>query len=171
LNSSPDRGPGARHAGRHARNGAPSPAGEPAAISRRDQPVTTRSTALGPLALLVGLDLKGDALSLGQRFEPGAFNGRDVHEDVAPAVIRLDEAVAALGIEEFNRTGHGHRGKLLSPWLPPPAHGARRLGRNQCTIGDGLGPAAVTPPPHSRRNVKATDRTIKPIGPVEKVAD
>src|SRR5262249_22235538 len=60
-------------------------------------------------ALLVGLDVEGDTLPLGQRLEPGAFDGGDVHEDVTASVVRLDEAVAALGIEEFDRTCHGHR--------------------------------------------------------------
>src|SRR5436190_20183495 len=53
---------------------------------------------LRTLALLVGLDVQGDALSLGQRFEPGPLDRGDVHEHVAAAVVRLDEAVAALRI-------------------------------------------------------------------------
>src|SRR5882724_9349327 len=61
------------------------------------------------LALLVGLDVEGDALSLVQRLEPGALDGGDVHEDIAPAVVRFDEAVAAFGVEELDDTCHGHR--------------------------------------------------------------
>src|SRR6266508_1767799 len=83
----------------------------------------------GALALLVGLDIKGNALSFGQCFEPGPLDGGDVHEHVAPPVIRLDEAVAALGIEELDRTCHRHRETPFPVVAPPPAPTARRLGR------------------------------------------
>src|SRR5580704_5252898 len=53
------------------------------------------------LALLVGLDIEADALAFDQRFQPSAFNSGDVHEHVAAAVVRLDETVAALAIEEL----------------------------------------------------------------------
>src|SRR5215471_3667722 len=64
---------------------------------------------LRPLAFLVGLDIERDALPLGQRLQSGALNGGDMHEYVPPAVIRLDETISALAIEEFDRTGHCHR--------------------------------------------------------------
>src|SRR5882724_5429593 len=81
------------------------------------------------LALLVGLDVEGDALSLVQRLEPGALDGGDVHENVAPTVVRFDEAVAALGVEEFDDTCHGHRETPFPVVAPPPAPTARRLSR------------------------------------------
>src|SRR5690606_25973901 len=44
-------------------------------------------------AALVALELVGDLLAFVERLQAGAFNRRDVHEDVRAAVIRLDEAV------------------------------------------------------------------------------
>src|SRR5258708_28651223 len=88
---------------------------------------------LRTLALLVGLDVEGDALPLGQRLEPGALDGGDVHEDVAAAVVRVDEAVAPLGVEELDRTCHGHPETpfpVLDPPPPPPARPLRRTVTN-----------------------------------------
>src|SRR5262249_49654140 len=65
--------------------------------------------SLRPLARLVGLGVGADALTLRGCLQPGALARRDVHEDVATAVVRLDEAVAALAIEELDRTGLCHR--------------------------------------------------------------
>src|ERR1700692_736387 len=64
---------------------------------------------LGTLALFVGFNVESDALPLTQRLQPRAFNGGNVHEHVAAAVVGLDEAVAALAVEELDRTGHCHR--------------------------------------------------------------
>src|SRR5882724_11758298 len=102
---------------------------------------------LGALALLVGLDVERDALSLVQRLEPGPLDGGDVHEDVAPAVIGLDEAVTALGIEELDDTCHGHRETPFPVDAPPAAPTARRLSRTFAN-GGSSGPrtASVTPP-------------------------
>src|ERR1700730_8733215 len=112
---------------------------------------------LRTLALLIGLDVDRDALPLGQRLEPGALDGGDVHEDVAAAVVRLDEAVAALGVEELDRTCHGHRETPFPVVAPPPTPTARRLGRT-FTNGESSGlTASVTPPgPHRRRNVNGS---------------
>src|SRR5438270_145073 len=79
--------------------------------------------------------------------EAGSLNGSDVHEYIAPAVVRLDEAVAPFGIEELDRTTHGHRETPIPMVDPPPAPTARRLGRT-FTIGDRDRPhsASVTPP-------------------------
>src|SRR5215831_15984688 len=65
--------------------------------------------SLRPLALLVGLDVEADALTFVERFQAGALDRGDVNEDVATAVVRLDEAITALAIEELDRTGHCHR--------------------------------------------------------------
>src|SRR4030081_3377444 len=64
---------------------------------------------LRPFTLLVGLDVEGDVLSLVQGLEPGLLDRGDVHENVAPAVVGLDEAVAAFCVEELDDTCHGHR--------------------------------------------------------------
>src|SRR5262245_61322862 len=102
---------------------------------------------LRAFAFLVGLDIERDALSFGQRLEPGTLDGGDVHEHIAPAVIRLDEAVATLGIEELDGTCHCHWG-TPTPWsLAPPALTARRA-RPTFVFGDRHRPqtASVTPP-------------------------
>src|ERR1043166_8076655 len=64
---------------------------------------------LRTLALLVGLDVEVDALAFVERFQPGALDCRDVHEHVAAAIVRLDEAVAPLRVEELDRTTLRHR--------------------------------------------------------------
>src|SRR5207253_3511412 len=136
---------------------------EQSAGDRRARPSTgdDEVDGLRTLALLVGLDVEGDALPLGQRLEPGALDGGDVHEDVAAAVVRLDEAVAALGVEELDRTCHGHRETPFPVVAPPPTPTARRLGRT-FTNGESSGlTASVTPPgPHRRRNVNASPTKI-----------
>src|SRR5437667_3385765 len=121
------------------------------------------------LALLVGLDVEGEALSLAQRFEPGLLNRGDVHKHVAATVVGLDETVAALGVEELDRTCHGHRETPFPVVAPPPARTARRLGRT-FTNGESSGPtASVTPPaPNRRRNVKASRIKLGQSSAVEK---
>src|SRR5262249_7202311 len=64
---------------------------------------------LGAFAFLVGLHIEGYPLSFVKRLQAGTLDCGDVYEHVAPAIVRLDEAVAALGIEEFHRTCHCHR--------------------------------------------------------------
>src|SRR5215216_2528250 len=59
--------------------------------------------SLRAFALFVGLDFKLNSLSFGQRLQSGVLDGRDVHEDIAPAIVWLDEAIPALAIEEFDR--------------------------------------------------------------------
>src|SRR5215469_4061493 len=63
---------------------------------------------LWPFALFVGLDLEANALAFHQRLQPRAFNSGDVDEDVAAAIVGLDEAVATLAVEKFDRAGHCH---------------------------------------------------------------
>src|ERR1700704_3002080 len=129
-------------------------AGEPAAgISTCDDEVD----GLRTLALLVGLDVEGDALPLGQRLESGALDGSDMHEHVAAPVTRLDEAVAALGVEEFDGTCHGHRETPFPRGCSAAdPHGAaarpdiRERGKQRPY---GLRHSAG---PHRRRNVKAS---------------
>src|SRR5438105_2282369 len=82
---------------------------------------------LRAFAFLVGLNVEGDALSFVQLFEPGSLDGGDVHEHITRPVIRLDEAVATLGIEELDRTCISHRETPIPMVDPPPAPTARRL--------------------------------------------
>src|SRR5215813_10364361 len=77
---------------------------EPAASARDDE-----VDGLRPLALLVGLHVEADALAFVERFQAGPLHRSNVHEYVAPAVVRLDEAIAAFAIKELDRTGHCHR--------------------------------------------------------------
>src|SRR6185295_1563800 len=85
--------------------------------------------SLWAFALLVGLDLKLNSLSFGQRLQSGVLDSGDVHEDIAPAIVRLDEAVPALAVEELDRTTHGHC-RLLPPvvMLRHRSPTARQLG-------------------------------------------
>src|SRR3546814_2547161 len=46
-------------------------------------------------------EIGAKARSLGERGQPGAFDGRNVHEGVVAAALGLDEAVALVEIEEF----------------------------------------------------------------------
>src|SRR5712691_3892502 len=128
-----------------------------AELSRRTSAGDDEVDGLRAFALLVGLDVEGDALPLGQRLEAGALDGGDVHEHVASAVVRLDEAVAALGVEELDRTCHGHRETPFPVVAPPPAPTARRLGRTFAN-GERERPHGLrsSAGPHRRRNVKAS---------------
>src|ERR1043166_7475735 len=58
-------------------------------------------------------DLVGDLLAFTQRTEAGALNGRDVHEHIVAAVIRLDEAIA-LGCVKPLHGSHAHGGSPFS---------------------------------------------------------
>src|SRR5215831_12135669 len=62
-----------------------------------------------PFALLVGLDIKRDPLPFDERLQSGVLHRGDMHEYVAPAVVRLYEAVSAFTIEELDRAAHCHR--------------------------------------------------------------
>jgi len=49
----------------------------------------------------------GDGLAFVQASQACAFDGRDVHENIAPAVIGLDEAETLLRIEPLYDAGDG----------------------------------------------------------------
>src|SRR3954453_3470326 len=102
------------------KNAAPRPGHESASALRRNHQIDR----LGAFALLVRLYLEGDALSLHQVFQSGALHRGDVDEHIAAAVVGLDEAVAALPIEEFDCPGHGHR-ENSSPRIAPPLRAPR----------------------------------------------
>src|SRR5271165_657624 len=55
------------------------------------------------LALLAFLHLVADLLTLVQVADPRPLDGGDVHEHVLRAVIRLDESIALLWVEPFDR--------------------------------------------------------------------
>src|SRR5690348_6924720 len=52
-------------------------------------------------AARVALDVEADLLALVQVADARALDGRDVHEHVLAAIIRLDEAEALLGVKPF----------------------------------------------------------------------
>ena len=71
---------------------------DPATVDRRRGPSSAGDDEIDrfrPLALLVGLDVEADALAFVERFHSSALDRRDVNEDVAPAIVRLDETIAA----------------------------------------------------------------------------
>src|SRR3546814_8772987 len=53
------------------------------------------------------LEVEAHALTFGKIADAGAFDGRNVHEDVLGAIIRLDEAEALCRVEPFN-SADGH---------------------------------------------------------------
>src|SRR2546421_835919 len=79
---------------------------------------------LRALALLVRLDVERDALTFVERFLPGVFHRRDVHEHVASAIVRLDEAVAALAVEELDHSTLRHREAPFPNCFATGPHGA-----------------------------------------------
>jgi len=64
--------------------------------------------SLRTLAHAVGLDVEGDLLTVGQRAQAGALDGRDVNENVLLAVVGRDEAEALGGVEKFYGASRGH---------------------------------------------------------------
>jgi len=54
------------------------------------------------LAIAAGFDFVAQALVTLERRHAGSLDGRDVHEAVGAAVVRLNEAIALVGIEEFH---------------------------------------------------------------------
>jgi hypothetical protein len=56
----------------------------------------------GGLALVAALELEAHALALMEMPEARPLDGRDMHEHVLRAVLRLDEAIAFLGIEPLH---------------------------------------------------------------------
>jgi hypothetical protein len=57
------------------------------------------------LAVLAPHDVELDALAFVQAVQPGPLHGRDVHEGISPAAVRLDEPVALGGVEPLHRSG------------------------------------------------------------------
>jgi hypothetical protein len=56
----------------------------------------------GGLFAALGHDFEADFLALVQRAHTGALHRSDVHEHILRAIVRLNEAVALLGIEKFH---------------------------------------------------------------------
>src|SRR4051812_32960785 len=122
---------------------------------------------LRALALLVGLDLEGDALSFSEVLESRALYRGDVDEHVAPAIIGLDEAVAALAVEELDRPRHGHR-ENSCPRIASPCASAHRLDR---TVRGRKAWPSGRPARRSAKNLEALSlrrphsrkRNVKPV--------
>src|SRR5690606_33600615 len=60
------------------------------------------------LAATILLQFIADALILVQRDHAGAFNGRDVNEGVAAAIVRRNEAIALVSVEELDGAVDAH---------------------------------------------------------------
>src|ERR1700704_4943725 len=124
---------------------------------------------LRPLALLVGLHIEGDALALVEQFQTRALHRCDVNKHVASAVVRLDEAIAAFAIEEFDRSGHCHRETPPRGCSAVDPHGATaRLGHSptgKASACFGLGNTAAS---RGRWNVKAPADTNIQVGAVKR---
>src|ERR1041384_3188102 len=101
---------------------------------------------LRAFALLVGLDFELNPLSFVERFQAGLLDRADVHAPIAPAVVRLDETVAAFAIEELDRTTVCHRQTPSPANAPPPTPTARRLGQT-FTSGEGASPRGLSHSP------------------------
>ncbi len=128
-------------------NGAPAACSKPPGSAVPASAGDDEVHSLGAFALLVRLDIERDALPLGQRLQSRPLDGGDVHKHVASAIVRLDEAVAALRVEELDRTCHGHRETPFPVVAPPSAPAARRLGRTFTNGGKQMAFwASVTPP-------------------------
>src|SRR5262249_30569589 len=131
-----------------------------ARVARRGPPASAghdEIDGLRALALLVGLDVEGDVLSLIEPLEPGALDRGDVNEHVAAAAVGFDEPVAALGVEELDDTCHGHRETPFPVVARRRAPAARRLRLDIHKRGSS-GPIGLrhSAGPHWRRNVKAS---------------
>src|SRR5882672_7438194 len=109
----------------------------PTRASTRSTTASTRQHEIDgfrPFALLVGLDIKRDPLPFAEGLQSGVLHRRDMHEYVAPAVVRFYEAVSAFAIEEFDRAGHCHRENscpVLARRRPPRRGGRVDIRRSQ----------------------------------------
>src|SRR5476651_2736027 len=74
-------------------------------------------------ALFIRFDVEADLLPLVQALEACLFDGRDVHEHVASAVVRFHKAVAALAIEELHNASLRHRETPRTASATGPTHG------------------------------------------------
>jgi hypothetical protein len=61
------------------------------------------------LTALVGLGIEEDAGALVEVANPGALDGRHVHENILAAVVGLDETVALLRVVKFYGAALTHR--------------------------------------------------------------
>jgi len=63
---------------------------------------------LGPATARVVLGVEGETHSILEPGNAGALHGGDVNENVAPAIVRRDEAEAFVLVEEFHYPGASH---------------------------------------------------------------
>src|SRR6185369_13077909 len=66
-----------------------------------------RLQVTGSALAALGDHVISDLLAFVQGIQTGALHGGNVHEDVLAAVVRLNEAIALLGVEKLNSTA-GH---------------------------------------------------------------
>src|SRR5262245_42714295 len=93
-------------------------------VSARCNPQFAR---LWAFALLVRSHFDRNALPSSQILQSGPFDGSDVNEHIAAAIIGLDEAVAAFSVEELDCSSHGHR-ETPPPYCSAPTR-TSRIGR------------------------------------------
>src|ERR1700760_3762007 len=127
----------------------------------------TRLTAFGPLPFLSGSTSNEMRCPSVRSFPPAPL---DFSKPAAPAVVRLDEAVAPFPIEELDRPSHGHR--VSSPAMlrrdrvsaprPDRTFTAGKLGHLN---GPALGrrSAWISLRPSSLRRNHSRKRNVKPV--------
>ena len=76
------------------------------------------------LAFFVGLDIERNLLAFIQSLQTCTLHRSDVHEYVAAAIIRFDEAVTTFTVEELYSAAHCHR-ETPFPVAFPHANAAR----------------------------------------------
>jgi hypothetical protein len=67
-----------------------------------------------PFAFLVGFDIEGDPLTFVQSVETRLFDGRDMDENIATAIVGFDKAVSLVGVEKFDGSLLRHDATSLS---------------------------------------------------------
>src|SRR5690606_25644200 len=89
----------------------------------------------GGAAVTAGLEVVGDLLAFAEAGGASPLDGRDVNERVLGAIVRLDEAEALGGVEEFYGTiDHGEVFRVVTAEdrdrkasVPPPRHAGQAV--------------------------------------------
>ena len=90
--------------GRRNRAGKDRPKPTPSSNPGSFRSVGERQILGGGLAVASGGQVIGDFLAFRERAQAGLLDGRNMNEGVLGAVFRFDEAIAFVGVEEFNGT-------------------------------------------------------------------
>src|SRR5690242_124905 len=107
----------------------------------------------------VALQLEGDPLPFGQGSEVGAFDGRDVDENVLAAAFGLNEAEALGGVEPFDgSSGHAVSSRVKLRFQP-----GCRLADQNGRSGTRAGPNEVLRPGEGERPNRGDVRCGDPL--------